>query len=107
MIEIAFTGHVSAHIPQPMQLSSTYISISPLFFDSFKNGVGEEWKTILVHMQLPELKQRREDTPLLIEHIIYKFNRLQNKDIVGVSDEVMAVLINYDYPGNVNVRNKK
>ena len=59
------------------------------------------YRICVVHMQLPELKQRREDIPLLIEHIIYKFNRLQNKDIVGVSDEVMAVLINYDYPGNI------
>lgn len=69
-----------------------------------KNGSFREdlyYRICVVHMQLPDLKQRREDIPLLIEHIIYKFNRLQNKDIVGVSDEVMAVLINYDYPGNI------
>ena len=69
-----------------------------------RNGLFREdlyYRICVVHMQLPELKQRREDIPLLIEHMIYKFNRLQNKNIAGVSDEVMAVLFNYDFPGNI------
>ena len=37
----------------------------------------------------------------LIEHFIAKFNRLQGKDVVGVSDEVLARLMDHDYPGNV------
>ncbi len=44
---------------------------------------------------------RREDIPLLIEHFVGKFNRLQGKDVVGVSDEVLARLMEHDYPGNV------
>jgi transcriptional regulator with PAS, ATPase and Fis domain len=55
----------------------------------------------VVHMQLPSLKQRREDTPLLIDHIVAKFNRLQNKDIAGMSLEAMARLMEHDFPGNV------
>jgi DNA-binding NtrC family response regulator len=38
---------------------------------------------------------------LLIEHFITKFNRLQGKDVVGVADEVLARLMEYDFPGNV------
>jgi DNA-binding NtrC family response regulator len=52
-------------------------------------------------MQLPSLKQRREDIPLLIDHIVAKFNRLQNKDIAGMSMEAMARLMEHDFPGNV------
>ena len=37
----------------------------------------------------------------LIEHFIAKFNRLQGKDVVAVSDEVLARLMEHDYPGNV------
>ena len=59
------------------------------------------YRICVIHMKLPELKQRREDIPLLVDHMIYKYNRLQNKDIIGVSDEVMAILINYDFPGNI------
>lgn len=69
-----------------------------------KNGTFREdlyYRICVIHMKLPELKQRREDIPLLVDHMIYKYNRLQNKDIIGVSDEVMAILINYDFPGNI------
>jgi PAS domain S-box-containing protein len=55
----------------------------------------------VVHLKLPRLSQRREDIPLLIHHLITRFNRLQAKDIAGVSDEVMARLMEHDYPGNV------
>ncbi len=55
----------------------------------------------VVHLQLPSLKQRREDIPLLIDHIVAKFNRLQTKDIAGLSVEAMARLMEHDFPGNV------
>lgn len=69
-----------------------------------KNGSFREdlyYRICVIHMKLPELRQRREDIPLLTDHMIYKYNRLQNKNIAGVSDEVMSVLINYDFPGNI------
>jgi PAS domain S-box-containing protein len=55
----------------------------------------------VIHLQLPTLRQRREDIPLLLEHLVAKFNRLQGKDMAGVSDEVMARLMGYEFPGNV------
>jgi len=55
----------------------------------------------VIHLRLPGLKQRREDIPLLVNHLIAKFNRLQGKDIAGVSDQVMARLMEHNYPGNV------
>ncbi|HOA75194.1 MAG TPA: sigma 54-interacting transcriptional regulator [Phycisphaerae bacterium] len=55
----------------------------------------------VVHLKLPPLRQRREDIPLLIDRLVAKFNRLQGKDIVGVSNEVLARLMEHDYPGNV------
>jgi len=55
----------------------------------------------VVHLELPRLEQRREDIPLLVDHLIAKFNRLQGKQIAGVSDQVLARLMEHDYPGNV------
>lgn len=55
----------------------------------------------VIRLALPPLCDRREDIPLLVEHLIAKFNRAQNKQVVGVDDEVLAVLMNHDYPGNV------
>jgi len=50
---------------------------------------------------LPPLRERMEDIPLLTEHFIARFNALQKKDISGVSDEAMSVLMAYAYPGNI------
>ena len=55
----------------------------------------------VINLKLPSLSQRREDIPLLVDHMVAKFTRLQGKNIAGVSDEVMARLMEYDYPGNV------
>jgi PAS domain S-box-containing protein len=55
----------------------------------------------VIHLKIPALKERREDIPLLIDHLVAKFNRLQGKDIVGVSQEVLVRLMDHDYPGNV------
>ncbi|NLF73651.1 MAG: sigma 54-interacting transcriptional regulator [Candidatus Anammoximicrobium sp.] len=55
----------------------------------------------VIHLKLPSLQQRREDIPLLVNHLITKFNHLQGKDIAGVSDEVLARLMEHDYPGNI------
>ena len=55
----------------------------------------------VIHLKLPSLQQRREDIPLLVDHLVTKFNRLQGKDIAGVSDEVLTRLMEHDYPGNV------
>ena len=54
----------------------------------------------MFRVDLPRLADRREDIPLLVEHFISRFNRLQNKDVAGVSDEVLNVLMRCDFPGN-------
>jgi PAS domain S-box-containing protein len=55
----------------------------------------------VVHLEIPGLNQRREDIPLLIVRFIASFNHLQGKDVSGLSPNVLAVLMDHDYPGNV------
>lgn len=55
----------------------------------------------VVPLHLPPLKDRREDIPLLVQHFISKQNILQNREVEGVSPEVMTVLMDYDFPGNI------
>jgi transcriptional regulator with PAS, ATPase and Fis domain len=55
----------------------------------------------VISLNLPSLSQRREDIPLLVDHLVAKLNRIQGKEIEGVSQEVMAQLMEYEYPGNV------
>ncbi len=55
----------------------------------------------VMKLDLPPLRRRREDIPLLIQHFIDAFDALQNKRVSGVSPDVLAVLTAHDYPGNV------
>ncbi len=55
----------------------------------------------VVRIELPPLRKRKEDIPLLVEHFVSRFNRIQGKALAGVSSEVMALLMAHDYPGNV------
>ena len=59
------------------------------------------YRVHVVRLGLPSLRERREDIPLLMEHFIARFNRLQGKDIVGVSDGVLGRVMEHDFPGNV------
>ena len=55
----------------------------------------------VVHLRIPPLRERRADLPLLIDHLVNRFNRLQEREIAGVSPEVLARLMDHNYPGNV------
>jgi len=55
----------------------------------------------VVKIDLPSLSERREDIPLLIDAFVRKFNAKMGKRISGVSEEVLRLLLRYDYPGNV------
>lgn len=55
----------------------------------------------VVKVEIPPLRQRREDVPLLVDHFIARFNRLQGKSIASASPDVMSLLMAHDYPGNV------
>jgi len=55
----------------------------------------------VMKLELPPLRDRKEDIPLLVDHFISRFNRLNNKNICCVTNEVTAALLAYDFPGNV------
>ena len=50
---------------------------------------------------LPPLRERTEDIPLLVNHFLHKFNRRSPQKIRNLSEEDMAVLMEYHWPGNV------
>ncbi len=52
-------------------------------------------------IEVPPLRWRREDIPLLVDHFILKFNRQYNKHISAAGCDAMSQLMEYDWPGNV------
>ncbi len=55
----------------------------------------------VVNLNLPPLRERREDIPLLAQHFLEKFSELNRKLIKGFTPQTMDHLIRYDWPGNV------
>lgn len=55
----------------------------------------------VVKIEVPGLRERREDIPLLVEHFIRRFNLRKNKNIAGISSAALHYLMDYDFPGNV------
>jgi len=55
----------------------------------------------VIEINLPPLRDRKQDLPLLFNHFIKLHNKELNKDIKGLSKEAERVLFNYNYPGNV------
>ena len=52
-------------------------------------------------IELPPLRTRMDDVPILVGHFVQRLSSEQNKRITGVSPVALRVLMSHDYPGNV------
>jgi two-component system response regulator HydG len=55
----------------------------------------------VLEIELPPLRERREDIPLLINHFVTLFNKSYKKSIEGISQEALKIFMDYSWPGNV------
>jgi DNA-binding NtrC family response regulator len=55
----------------------------------------------VVKLELPPLRHRKEDIPLLVHHFIEKYTRELNKQVQGVTNGAMRALLNHEWRGNV------
>lgn len=55
----------------------------------------------VVRMHLPPLRERKEDIPILADFAITKLNQQYHRNIQGLTDEALANLMRYDWPGNI------
>ena len=68
-----------------------------------KNKFREDlyFRINVMKLTLPELVKRKEDVPLLVDHFIQRFNHEKKRKISGITQEALAALILYDWPGNI------
>ncbi|MBV5339448.1 MAG: sigma 54-interacting transcriptional regulator [Deltaproteobacteria bacterium] len=59
------------------------------------------YRVNVVRIELPPLRRRKEDIPLLVEQFIAKYNRLHHATVRGISQETLSLLMAHDWPGNV------
>jgi PAS domain S-box-containing protein len=55
----------------------------------------------VIKIEIPPLQERKEDIPLLADHFIARFNQIQKKAIAGITDDALAYLMKYNFPGNI------
>ncbi len=55
----------------------------------------------VIPINLPPLRNRREDIPVLTNHFIKKFSLIYDKPIDGIDDDALQLLMNYNWPGNI------
>lgn len=92
-------GHTS-EIPVEIRI----IAASNRSIEELKNTYLREdlfFRLAVVVVELPPLRERGEDIPLLTEHFIKKFNHKYSRKIEGVSEGVLTSLYHYHFPGNI------
>ncbi|MGH7598271.1 MAG: sigma-54-dependent transcriptional regulator [bacterium] len=68
------------------------------------NGLFREdlyYRLNVIPIFLPPLRERREDIPLLIDHFIKRYSKMNNKIMLGIAEDALELCATYDWPGNV------
>ncbi|MDL1977183.1 MAG: sigma 54-interacting transcriptional regulator [Deltaproteobacteria bacterium] len=55
----------------------------------------------VVHIELPPLRDRKEDIPLLVDKFIVRMNSLRGRAVTGMDREALGLLMSHDFPGNI------
>jgi len=55
----------------------------------------------VIKIELPPLRERKEDIPILVKHFLNLYAKENNKEIIGISEDVWEILEAYDWPGNI------
>jgi len=80
------------------------ISASNHSIDELKNKYLREdlfFRLAVIVIELPPLRERKSDIPLLIDHFIDRFNKKYSKRMQGLSEGAFGALYNYNFPGNI------
>ena len=92
--------------------STSPISVSIRFIASTNRDLKQEIKNSkfredlfyrlnVIEINLPSIKEREEDIPVLADHFLNKYRKEMNKNIKGIDSEAMRALIGYDWKGEV------
>ena len=71
---------------------------------AIKDGTFREdlfYRLNVVLIQMPPLRERKSDIPLLVQHFLEKYNFRLRKEMRGISPDALDLLVRHDWPGNV------
>ncbi|MFC7392855.1 sigma 54-interacting transcriptional regulator [Scopulibacillus cellulosilyticus] len=73
-------------------------------YEAIKNGRLREdlyYRLSVVNLEIPPLRNRKEDIPALVNFFIKKHAKVLNIEVKGIDEEVLDLFVNYSWPGNV------
>jgi DNA-binding NtrC family response regulator len=92
-------GNQSIHLGARI-IAATHLDLEKALSDNlFREDLY--YRLNVIEIILPSLREKKDDIPLLVNHFISQFNSTFNKNVKNVSDEVIKMLQNYHFPGNV------
>jgi len=59
------------------------------------------YRVNVIKIEIPPLRDRMEDVPLLVDHFMRHFSTLHDKDVGSISPHALDILMSHDYPGNI------
>jgi two-component system response regulator GlrR len=90
---------------KPVEIDVRVIVATQKDLDSLvKQGLFREdlfYRIHVIPIQLPPLRERKEDIPPLVEHFLHKFSQQMKKEVKGLMPQAMQKLMLYEWPGNV------
>ena len=90
---------------QSEKVDTRVLSASNRFLDELvRNGKFRQdlyYRLNVIRIELPTLRHRSEDIPLLVKHFIEKFADSAKRNVEGIQEEALAALRSYDWPGNI------
>lgn len=101
LLRVVEEGVVEPADGGPVTVSVRLITAAPGSLQAAGLRQDLAWRLEVVRLDLPPLRERPEDIPLLAEHVLDRLNRLRGRRVAGISDEALARLGSHAFPGNV------
>jgi two-component system response regulator AtoC len=98
--EVRRLGDNETRIVDVRVLAATNVDIKRLL-DEGRFREDLYYRLNVVTIELPSLRERREDIPLLAAYFLDKFARAAGREITGFAEDAKSALLRYNYPGNV------
>ncbi len=107
VLEERITEHIGGNEPIPIDVRIITAANQNLH-RQVKEGTFRQdlyYRVKEVHLDIPLLRERKEDIPVLVNQFIKIYNKQYHKQIIGISDAALQFLMRHDWPGNVRELN--
>lgn len=91
----------SRDIPIDVRIIATVNETPESLMESGRLRPDLYYRLNIININIPPLRERKDDLPTLVEHFLEKYNRRFDKEVWMVADNIIEDLKNYDFPGNI------